>query len=130
MDGVQALSVLKLSTKIWTGLAGYSLSAHKIHGPKGIGLLVCDSKLSLEPIIHGGNQQDGIRSGTLPVPLIMAFAQAIEMAIASQQKTEEHLKKLQEHLIGGLNKLGIPILYNSSYGEFQSPAIVIDLFGF
>ena len=65
-----------------------------------------------------------MRAGALPVPLIMAFAQAIELAIARQQKTQEHFKILQEHLIGGLNKLEIPILYNSSFGELQSSAIV------
>jgi len=124
LDGVQAVGKIKLNKCMWAGLAGYSLSAHKFHGPKGIGLLVYDSNLNLAPQLHGGKQQFGVRAGTLPVPLIIAFAQAIELAIARQQKTHEHLKKLQEHLIGGLNKLKIPILYNSSYGEFQSPAIV------
>ena len=124
LDGVQAVGKIKLNKCMWAGLAGYSLSAHKFHGPKGIGLLVYDSNLNLAPQLHGGKQQFGVRAGTLPVPLIIAFAQAIELAIARQQKTQEHLKKLQEHLIGGLNKLEIPILYNSSYGEFQSPAIV------
>ena len=124
LDGVQAVGKIKLNKSMWAGLAGYSLSAHKFHGPKGIGLLVYDSNLNLAPQLHGGKQQFGVRAGTLPVPLIMVFAQAIELAIARQQKTQEHLKKLQEHLIGGLNKLEIPILYNSSYGEFQSPAIV------
>ena len=124
LDGMQAVGKIKLNKCMWDGLAGYSLSAHKFHGPKGIGLLVYDSNLNLVPQLHGGKQQFGVRAGTLPVPLIMAFAQAIELAIARQQKTQEHFKKLQEHLIGGLNKLEIPILYNSSYGEFQSPAIV------
>ena len=124
LDGMQAVGKIKLNKCMWDGLAGYSLSAHKFHGPKGIGLLVYDSNLNLTPQLHGGKQQFGVRAGTLPVPLIMAFAQAIELAITRQQKTQEHFKKLQEHLIGGLNKLGIPILYNSSYGEFQSPAIV------
>ena len=124
LDGMQAVGKIKLNKYMWDGLAGYSLSAHKFHGPKGIGLLVYNSNLNLAPQLHGGKQQFGVRAGTLPVPLIMAFAQAVELAIARQQKTQEHFKKLQEHLIGGLNKLEIPILYNSSYGEFQSPAIV------
>ena len=124
LDGIQAVGKIKLNKCMWDGLAGYSLSAHKFHGPKGIGLLVYDSNLNIAPQLHGGKQQFGVRAGTLPVPLIMAFAQAIELAIARQQKTQEHFKKLQEHLIEGLNKLDIPILYNSSYGEFQSPAIV------
>ena len=124
LDGIQAIGKIKLNKSMWSGLAGYSLSAHKFHGPKGIGLLVYDSNLNLAPQLHGGKQQFGVRAGTLPVPLIMAFAQAVELAIARQQKTQEHFKKLQEYLIGGLNKLEIPILYNSSCGEFQSPAIV------
>ena len=124
LDGIQAIGKIKLNKSMWSGLAGYSLSAHKFHGPKGIGLLVYDSNLNLAPQLHGGKQQFGVRAGTLPVPLIMAFAQAVELAIARQQKTQEHFKKLQEHLIGGLNKLEIPILYNSSCGEFQSPAII------
>jgi cysteine desulfurase len=106
LDGVQAVGKIKLNKCMWAGLAGYSLSAHKFHGPKGIGLLVYDSNLNLAPQLHGGKQQFGVRAGTLPVPLIIAFAQAIELAIARQQKTQEHLKKLQEHLIGGLLILG------------------------
>ena len=124
LDGIQAIGKIKLNKSMWSGLAGYSLSAHKFHGPKGIGLLVYDSNLNLAPQLHGGKQQFGVRAGTLPVPLIMAFAQAVELAIARQQKTQEHFKKLQEHLIEGLNNLEMPILYNSSCGEFQSPAIV------
>lgn len=124
LDGVQAIGKIRLNKSMWTDIAGYSLSAHKFHGPKGIGLLVYDSKLKLNPQMHGGKQQFGVRAGTLPVPLILAFAQAIELAITQQQETHEHFKKLQEHLVDGLNKLAIPILFNSSSGEFQSPAIV------
>lgn len=124
LDGVQAVGKIKLNKSMWAGLAGYSLSAHKIHGPKGIGLLVYDSRLKLNPQLHGGKQQFGVRAGTLPVPLIIALAKSLEFAVARQQKTQEHFKNLQEHLVDGLNKLEIPILYNSSSGDFQSPAIV------
>lgn len=124
LDGVQAVGKIKLNKSMWAGLAGYSLSAHKIHGPKGIGLLVYDSRLKLNPQLHGGKQQFGVRAGTLPVPLIIALAKSLELAVARQQETQEHFKNLQEHLVDGLNKLEIPILYNSSSGNFQSPAIV------
>lgn len=124
LDGVQAVGKIKLNKSMWAGLAGYSLSAHKIHGPKGIGLLVYDSRLKLNPQLHGGKQQFGVRAGTLPVPLIIALAKSLELAVARQQETQEHFKNLQEHLVDGLNKLEIPILYNSSSGDFQSPAIV------
>ena len=57
LDGVQAVGKLKLSPEMWRGLAGYSVSGHKINGPKGIGLLVIKGKLELKPQIHGGQQQ-------------------------------------------------------------------------
>ena len=124
LDGVQAVGKIKINKSIWKGLAGYSISGHKIYGPKGIGLLIFDSKLKLNSQLHGGKQQFGLRAGTLPTPLIMVLAEAVERAIALQNETQEHFKKLQEHLIIRLNKLDIPILLNSSRGEFQSPAIV------
>lgn len=124
LDGVQAVGKTKIPKSMWGGLSGYSISAHKFHGPKGIGLLVYDSRLSLNPQLHGGKQQYGVRAGTLPVPLIMAFADAVEIAVSQQKETEQHFKKLQEHLVKGLNQLEIPILFNSPSGEFQSPAIV------
>ena len=124
LDGVQAVGKIKIDKSMWKGLAGYSISGHKIYGPKGIGLLVFDSKLKLNPQLHGGKQQFGVRAGTLPTPLIMVLAEVVEQAIALQNETHEHFKKLQEHLTIRLNKLDIPILFNSSRGQFQSPAIV------
>ena len=109
---------------MWSGLAGYSLSAHKFHGPKGIGLLVYDSKLTLSPQLHGGQQQFGVRAGTLPVPLIMAFAKVVKSATERQQETEKHLLKLHTYFVDGLRKLDLPVLINSSSGDFQCPSIV------
>ena len=76
LDGVQAVGKLNLSAEMWRGLAGYSVSGHKINGPKGIGLLVVSGKLDLKAQIHGGKQQYGIRSGTLPTNLIGKVALA------------------------------------------------------
>jgi len=105
MDGVQAVGKLKLSSDMWAGLAGYSISAHKFHGPKGVGLLVHDSRLPLEPIIHGGKQQGGARSGTLPVPLIRAMAKAITIITEGIDETQIHLRFLSRRLIQGLSDL-------------------------
>jgi cysteine desulfurase len=124
LDGVQAVGKIKINKSMWPGLSGYSLSAHKFHGPKGIGLLVYDSKLTLNPQLHGGKQQFGVRAGTLPVPLIMAFAKTIELATAQQQETENHLLKLHTYLVEGLRKLDLPVVINSSSGDFQCPSIV------
>ena len=124
LDGVQAVGKIKINKSMWPGLSGYSLSAHKFHGPKGIGLLVYDSKLTLNPQLHGGKQQFGVRAGTLPVPLIRAFARTIELATAQQQETEKHLLKLHTYLVEELRKLDLPVVINSSSGDFQCPSIV------
>lgn len=124
LDGVQAIGKIKIDKSMWAGLAGYSLSAHKIHGPKGIGLLVYDSKLQLNPQLLGGKQQYGVRAGTLPVPLIMAFAKVIELATERQQETEKHLLILHTYLVERLQKLDFPVLINSSSNDFQCPSII------
>lgn len=132
LDGVQAVGKLKLSPVMWHGLAGYSISGHKINGPKGIGLLAIEGKLDLKTQIHGGKQQYGIRSGTLPVPLIIGLALAIKRSV---EKTDETVKKNQQlfqHLVVGLKGLAdrIPELdlqFNSSLSEDlsqQSPSMV------
>ena len=132
LDGVQAVGKLNLSPESWPGLAGYSISGHKIHGPKGIGLLIYDSRLSLTPQIHGGKQQYGVRSGTLPVPLILGLTRAIQLAVEQVDETQAHLKILSRRLIEGLQHLhdhrpNLNIRFNSLPVEDvsrQSPAIV------
>jgi cysteine desulfurase len=124
LDGMQAIGKIKIDKSMWPGLSGYSLSAHKFHGPKGIGLLVYDSKLTLNPQLHGGKQQFGVRAGTLPVPLIMAFARIVELATARLQETERHLIKLHAYLVEGLKKINFKVLINSSSDDFQCPSIV------
>ncbi|SVD81514.1 uncharacterized protein METZ01_LOCUS434368, partial [marine metagenome] len=132
LDGVQAVLSLNLSSQAWLGLSGYSLSAHKIHGPKGIGLLVYDSKLAITPIIHGGQQQDGIRSGTLPVPLIRAMAKSIELTVERIDEMKTHLSCLSNRLVQGLCELSdqlpdLNIHFNSLQTndlKKQSPSIV------
>ncbi len=81
-----------------------SLSAHKIYGPKGIGALVLDSELPLLPIQWGGGQEQGLRPGTLPVPLIVGFAKAAELALNDLNDRHFRLKQLREQLLNGLRE--------------------------
>jgi len=132
LDGVQAVGKLKLSPKMWRGLAGYSVSGHKINGPKGIGLLIVEGKLGLKPQIHGGQQQHRLRSGTLPVPLIVGLALAIQRAVGKTEETVKNNQILFKHLVASLKSLAerIPDLdlqFNSSLSgdlSFQSSSIV------
>ena len=124
LDGAQAIGKIRLDKSMWSDLAGYSLSAHKFHGPKGIGLLIYNSKLVLKPQLHGGKQQFGVRAGTLPVPLIMSMAQSVKLAIDRQEQIQEHLQNLQKYLVDELKNMEIPILFNSPTEDIQASGIV------
>jgi cysteine desulfurase len=105
LDGVQAIGKVKMDSSCWKGIAGYSISGHKIHGPKGIGLLIYDSRLVLNPQMHGGKQQFGVRSGTLPLPLISGLETAIELAVKETENTKNHIQCLSQYLVQGLKGL-------------------------
>lgn len=132
LDGVQAVGKLPISTGFWEGIAGYSVSGHKLNGPKGIGLLIYDSRLAIAPLIHGGKQQYGVRSGTLPVPLIKGIARCIELAVQRQNELYAKCKQLRNRLVEGLKDAeqeisGLRIRFNSLLADDasrQSPAIV------
>ena len=78
-----------------------SFSAHKIYGPKGIGVLVVRRRrprLKLRPLVFGGGQEGGLRSGTLAVPLVVGLARALELAMTEQPAEAERLAALREKL--------------------------------
>ncbi len=91
-----------------------TLSSHKIYGPKGIGLLIIDEDIQLNPLFYGGGQEFGYRSGTIPLPLIVGFSKAIELAIENQARNSIHLASLRDNLMNGLLKKNSQILINGS----------------
>ncbi len=88
-----------------------TISSHKIYGPKGVGLLLIDRDIELQPLVLGGGQEFGLRSGTLPLPLIVGFTKAIEIAVLNQKKNTEKLIFHRDKLLNGLlvNNSGIEI---------------------
>ncbi len=83
-----------------------AFTAHKLYGPKGIGCLVvrrANPKVVLEPLIHGGGHERGMRSGTLSVPLIVGFATATRLAVAEIDDEIARIGALRERLWLGLN---------------------------
>lgn len=82
-----------------------SVSGHKIHGPKGIGFLYVDEKVKIKPIVFGGGQQNGLRSGTEAVPAIAGMAKAIEMIYGNLEEEVEKLYRLKEAFVEGVQKL-------------------------
>lgn len=79
-----------------------SISAHKIYGPKGSGALYVRNSCQVEPIIFGGGQERGLRSGTLPVPLIVGLAKALEIADQEMHKDTARIGGLRDQLLKGL----------------------------
>ena len=82
-----------------------SVSGHKIHGPKGSGFLYIREKTKVKPLIYGGGQQMGMRSGTENVPAIAALGVAAEAAYTSFEEKIEHLYELREHFIAEVTKI-------------------------
>lgn len=79
-----------------------SISAHKIYGPKGIGMLYKSSKINIEPIIHGASNT--LRGGTPSLPLIVAFSKALRIAVTNTSKNESVVKLLNDKLKTTLSK--------------------------
>ena len=75
------------------------LSSHKIYGPKGVGALVVKNKDSLNPIIHGGGQQNNLRSGTLNVPGIAGFGEACRLRTEEMAVDEFRIRSLRDKLV-------------------------------
>jgi len=96
-DAVQAFCKIDFDVDD-VGADMISLSAHKIHGPMGMGALYVKKGTLLEPLLHGGGQERGMRSGTLAVPEIVGFAKAAELAMAALPKQMPRLMRISEWL--------------------------------
>jgi cysteine desulfurase len=82
-----------------------SFAAHKLYGPKGVGALYVRRgrpRIRLEPLIHGGGHEWGLRSGSLPVPLIVGFAAAVRIAVAEREAEAARLAALRARLLAAL----------------------------
>ena len=103
-DAVQAAGHLPIDVKA-ENIDLLSLSAHKFHGPKGIGVLYARGGVSLEPLIRGGAQERRKRAGTENIPAIMGMAAALEEARAAMDHNAARLTALRDRLIAGLGQI-------------------------
>ncbi|MBR5578602.1 MAG: cysteine desulfurase [Lachnospiraceae bacterium] len=122
VDGVQGFGKTKIYPKK-LGIDLLSVSGHKIHGPKGIGFLYVNEKVKIRPIVFGGGQQKGLRSGTENVPAIAGLGKAVEEVYKFLEEDVERLYQLKKYLIEGLEKLpGVTI--NGYTGYDSAPHVV------
>jgi cysteine desulfurase len=103
-DAAQAVGKLSVDVES-LGIDLLSFSAHKAYGPKGVGALYVrrgGTRLRLEPLLHGGGHEWGLRSGSLPVALIVGFAAALRIAGADLAAEAERQRALRERLLARL----------------------------
>ena len=108
-DAVQAVGHLKIDVQS-QHIDMLSLSAHKFHGPKGVGVLYARNGISLTPLIEGGAQERHKRAGTENIPGIMGMAAAMEDACAHLEENTAHVSALRNRLIQGLSEITHSVL--------------------
>ncbi|AJC91494.1 NifS family cysteine desulfurase [Campylobacter subantarcticus] len=96
-DATQAVGKIKVNFAK-SGVDFASFSAHKFHGPKGVGGLYIRKDIELTPLLHGGEHMGGRRSGTLNVPYIIAMAEALRIANTMLDFENSHIRKLRDKL--------------------------------
>ncbi len=103
-DAVQAVGHVAISLKDMP-VDMLSLSAHKFHGPKGIGVLYVKKGVPVKNLIEGGAQERGLRAGTENIPYICSMAAALEEACANLEENNEKVRALQDKLIAGIEEI-------------------------
>lgn len=126
VDAIQAYGKYKIRPKK-QGIDLLSVSGHKIHAPKGVGFLYIRDGVKIRPILFGGGQQKGMRSGTENVPGCVGLGVAAREAYKDFDARIEKLYTLREHLIAGLKPLG-GVTINGSEDRTNAPQIVSSSF--
>lgn len=122
VDAIQAYGKYVIRPKK-EGIDLMSVSGHKIHGPKGIGFLYVDERVKIRPILFGGGQQKGMRSGTENVPGCAGLAAAVKEMYRNHEAKIDSLYRLKERLVAGLQEMdGITV--HGLTGRDSAPQIV------
>ena len=122
VDAIQAYTKFKITPKT-QGIDMLSASAHKFHGPKGVGFLYIDSSVKINPIIFGGGHQRGMRSGTLNTTGIAGMGVAAKEAYDDFEKKIKNIVDLKYYLMDNLEKIEGAVL-NTKRGENFAPQII------
>ena len=138
VDAIQAYGKYKIYPKKM-GIDLLAVSGHKIHGPKGVGFLYINEKAKVQPLILGGGQQKGMRSGTDNVPGIAGLGVAAKMIYENLDKNVEHMRELKLYFAKELEKLeqveingpdpekGAPHILNVSFLGVRSEVLLHSL---
>ena len=122
VDAIQGYGKYRIYPKKM-GIDLLSVSGHKIHGPKGVGFLYCDSKVKIKPIIFGGGQQKDLRSGTENVPGIVGLAEAAKEIYTDFEDKINHLYEIKEYFVEKVTELESTKI-NGLTGKESAPHVV------
>lgn len=124
VDAAQALGKLPLRARQWD-VAMMSFSAHKLGGPKGVGALYLRGRppVRVQPLIYGGGQERGLRSGTLPVHQIVGLVRAAELAEAEREQRFAQWGQWREQLWQALDQ-ALPQIWRNGSSRQQSPHVL------
>ncbi|WP_248926636.1 cysteine desulfurase family protein [Paenibacillus hamazuiensis] len=123
VDGVQAYGKLDVKPK-QLGIDLMACSAHKFRGPKGVGFLYCRSGLELEPLLLGGGQEQGLRSGTENVPALVGMAKAARLSHERRPAFYANTRELRRLLVQGIKDIPELVVNGSEEEEDMAPHIV------
>ena len=118
-DAAQAVGHIPVSVK-QDNIDMLSLSAHKFHGPKGIGVLYAKKGVRLHTLIAGGAQERGKRAGTENIPAILGMAAALQEACDHMEENMRHCKAMRDRLIAGLSQIPHSVLNGDSVHRLPS----------
>jgi cysteine desulfurase len=134
-DAVQAYGKIDLPMDVIDML---SVSAHKLHGPKGVGFLYVRKGIKLTPLLHGGGHERGRRSGTENVPGIVGLGTATQLAFEEREQVTQRMNGFREHLIEEVLKLpgtrlnghvteSLPHIANFSFEAIEGESLIMKL---
>ena len=122
VDAIQSYGKLVIRPRMWK-IDMLSVSGHKIHGPKGSGFLYVRDKVKINPIVFGGGQQKGLRSGTENMPGIVGIGLAAEIMYQHREEKIEEMYRLRDLFVEGLRSLP-EVQVNGSEGRNSAPQVI------
>ena len=127
-DGVQAFG--KVGVNVFQdNIDLYTVSSHKIHGPKGVACLYFNKNVNLKPHILGGGQENGLRSGTENPAGILGFVMAGEIMYENFDARIKHLKEIKQHFINELEKTDVKYQINGDLANTVNNILSVSFFG-
>lgn len=123
LDGIQSFGKVDFNLKT-LGVDTYSFSGHKVYGPKGIGGLYINKEVKLDPIVFGGNQESGLRSGTENVPGIIGLGEAVRSLSKNSLNDAKMVQDLKEYMASKILEEIDDVKINTTLDKNSSPYIL------